>query len=236
MKQQATNPNENIQLNSDDLLTGEDFEQADSVLPPSINTAPPLTNIPDMHKVEGMPSAQRRNTIAQQVDQRVADKILTIEDKIQRDIQDAQQQKYVNMPTSPKEILKNLIAKGEYTEDVKLFGHVWTLRALDQGDTLLALEEIRDSFVTQSGRVMSMMFGSVIYSLEAIDGISIYEWFEDIKLTAFKNNRMEYHIAVRKALRQYLEAMPPTVVDSLYEKYLEVDERRNKAVSELKNS
>ena len=47
---------------------------------------------------------------------------------------------------------------------------------------------------------------------------------------------MEYHIAVRKAFKKYLEAMPPAVIEILYEKYVEVDDKRNKALEDLKNS
>jgi len=231
-----------LQLDPRDLLTGEEIKNSNPPLPnqtvPNQNQTPPppQQDTEDLHKMEQMPDANRRQAIADQVDQRVAPKMMTIEEKIQNDILGAQQKKFEGMPKHPKDILKKLISIGEYKQDFELFGHTWTLRALDQGDSLLSLEEIKDSFQTQSGKLMSMMFGTLIYAVDAIDGISVYEWFDDIRLQDYGGNRMEYHIAVRRALRAYLEAIPPRAIDLLYEKYLEMDDNRNKGIDELKNS
>lgn len=222
-----------MQLNPEDLLTGDDVNKQSQ---PPINNRASSPNVEDIHNMERMPDANRRQKISEDVDNRVQPKMTTIEEKIQQDILSAQQQKFEGMPVHPKDVLKKLISMGEYKQDFELFGHTWTLRALDQGDALLSLEEIRDSFQTQSGRIMSMMFGTLIYAIDAIDSVSIYEWFDDIKLKDYNGNRMEYHIAVRRALRAYLEAIPPRAIDLLYEKYLELDENRNKGIDELKNS
>lgn len=223
----------NVSLNSSDFLTGEELQGIPNGTEVSAMDAD--SSIPDVHTLESVPNTHRRAEIEQQVDQKF-NKIDTLEDKIQRDVQDAQQRKFESVPKSPKDILKHLIAKGEYTENVELFGHTWKIRALDQSDTLLAMDEIKDTIETQSGRIMGLMFGIMIYAIEAVDGISIYEWFEDIKLSDFRNDRMEYHIAVRKALRRYLEALPPAIIEAFYEKYLALEEKRNVGIEELKNS
>lgn len=216
------------QLRSDDLLTGEEMQSQPVIQQPS-------NDIPDLHQTEKIPNSNRREVINQQVDTTM-NKMETIDERIQKDIQNAQKTKLENMPKDPKEILKSIIAQGEYKEDFRMFGQTWTLRALDEGDTLLALDEVRDTLTTQSGRLLAVMFGTIMYSIEAINGVSIYEWFEDIKLTDYRNDRMEYAVAVRRALRKYLEAMPPTIIDSLYDKYLEIDSRRNEGLEQLKNS
>lgn len=240
-------PNQGMSFDKDDFLTGEEMaqnqmsEQVPNV--PSVNQISPAPNIgpgvdsgiPDLENMEGTPSAHRRQQINQMVDDKVIAKVTSIQDQIQKDIAEAQKKKFEGRPSHPKDILKQLIAQGEYVEDVQLFGHIWTLRALDQGDQLMSLDEVKDTLETASSRVIAMMFGSVVFSVQAIDGISIYEWFDEIKITAFNDN-MEYHIAVRKAFKKYLEAMPPSVIEVLYEKYMEVDEKRNKALDELKNS
>ena len=236
-------PNQDVPINSDDFLTGEEMQQTQ--MPDSIPvTSPPITpnlqqnvnsGVPDLEKMEGTPNVNRRQEINKMVDDKIMTKVASVEEQIQKDIQDAQKKKFEGKAAHPKDILKQLIAKGEYVEDFQLFGHTWTLRALDQGDQLMSLDEVRDTLETASGRVVALMFGSIVFSVQAIDGLSIYEWFDEIKVTDFKDN-MEYHIAVRKAFKKYLEAMPPSVIEILYEKYLDVDEKRNNALDELKNS
>lgn len=235
--------NQGAPFSSDDFLTGEEIQQTEK--PETTPMPTPPTNpfmeqdvtggIPDLEKLEGTPSVNRRQQINQMVDEQIMTKVSTVEDQIQKDIQNAQKKKFEGKASHPKDILKQLIAVGEYVDDFKLFGHTWTLRALDQGDQLMSLDEIKDSLETASGRVIAMMFNTVVYSVQAIDNISIYEWFDEIKITNFRDN-MEYHIAVRKAFKKYLEAMPPAIIEILYEKYLEVDEKRNEALDELKNS
>jgi len=236
-KENTGNPVQGQGIHSGDLLTSDQMNNQPPQQP--IATTIPQQNmgspIPDLHTTEQLPNAERRAQINQKVDQTM-NKIDTVEDRIRRDVAEAQKTKFQGAPKNPKEVLKQLISKGEHTEDFDIFGHKWTLRALDQGDTLLSLDEVKDTLSTQSGRVMSVMFGTIIYSLEAIDDVSVYEWFEDIKLSDFNMNRMEYHVAVRRALRAYLEALPPNVIDILYEKYLEMEERRGAAIEELKNS
>ena len=236
-------PNQGVPLNKEDFLTGEELQQTPVPDTLPVNSPPPIPNveqsvdggIPDLEKMEGTPNVNRRQAINQMVDEKVVAKVTTIEDQIQKDIHSAQKKKFEGVASHPKDVLKQLIAAGEYVEDFKLFGHIWTLRALDQGDQLMSLDEVKDTLESASGRVVAMMFSSVVFSVQAIDTVSIYEWFDEIKVKDFNDN-MEYHIAVRKAFKKYLEAMPPAVTEILYEKYVDVDEKRNKALDELKNS
>jgi len=243
-----SNAGSDVPISSEDLLTGSELAatmplnipQEPEVVPQRQTPQPQQqgidpAQIPDVHKMEGVPNAARRMEIAQQVDAQM-NKVESIDDQIRKDVEAAQNKKFEGTPRTPKEVLKNLIAKGEYSEDFDLFGQKWTLRALDQGDTILSLDEVRDTIETQSGRILALMFGTITFAIEAVNGIPIYEWFEELKLADFNNDRMEYHIAVRKALRKYLEAMPPGVIDALYEKYLALEARRAKALEELKNS
>lgn len=218
-----------IDQQAPEFLTGEDFQKAASIAPRI-----PASDIPDLHTEDATPGAARRMDINKTIDTLVS-KTATVDETVQRDL-DAVRGKYAASPMDPKNILKNMIKKGEYKQDFKLFDHVWTLRALDQQDTLLALDEVRDSLETVMGRTVALTFAYIVYSLEALDGVPIYEWFPEIKLSDFNNNKMEYILAVKRALKRYMEALPPTIINSLYEKYLEVDDSRNKGLEELKNS
>lgn len=201
---------------------------------PPLMQPQPISDIPDLHKTEEIPTRIRRSEINQQVDATIK-KSENIDDRISADLEKSQQ-KYSSMPIDPLETLKSLIKKGEYTKDFELFGHIWTLRALDQSDIMLSYEDVNDLIETAASRYASMMFSYVVYSIEALDGTSIYKWFPDITLDMFKGDKAEYMIAVKRALRRYLEPQPPIVIESLYQKYLEVDALRNEALIELKNS
>jgi hypothetical protein len=230
-------------LQSKDFMTDEEIlqhqnkSQKAQILQPQEKIVPTLSdiNIPDMENIEGIPAANKRLDIKKEIDSVFNGKVKTIEDQIQRDVQEAQNKKFNSMPNTPKDVLKKLIAHGEYMEDFQVFGVTWTLRAMDQGDTLLMMEEVKDTMISQTGRIIAIMFGTVIYSVQAINGTSIYEWFDEIKPVKY-SDRMEYHTAVRYAFRKYLEAMPPAIIDELYSKYLEVDAKRILALEELKNS
>ncbi|GAG41277.1 unnamed protein product, partial [marine sediment metagenome] len=105
MKQRSEpigSPNQGMSLNNDDFLTGEELTQTQ--IPNSVPvTAPPVNpnmeqpvdgGIPDLEKMEGTPNANRRQAISQMVDEQVVAKISTVEDQIQKDIQDAQKKKF----------------------------------------------------------------------------------------------------------------------------------------------
>ena len=96
------------------------------------------------------------------------------------------------------------------------------------------IDDIKDSTETISGRMVSIAFSKVVYSIEEIDNVPIYQFFPEMLPTQFKSNT-EYMIACKKALRAYLIGMPPSVIDEVYEKYTELEAERDKALADLKN-
>lgn len=189
-------------------------------------------HIPDLEKEDHMPNAGER------IHLRGAAQAISIEDKIQdklaNDVHNVQN-KYKAAQVHPKDILKSIIAKGEYKETVHLFGTDWTLRALDQGDMMMVFDEVKDTVTTIVGRMTALEFMKVVFSIEAISDVPIYELFEDIKITDYPN-KMVYIVMVKKALQRYLEAFAPDVIDALFVKYQEIDNKRTGALAELKNS
>jgi len=136
---------------------------------------------------------------------------------------------------NPKDILAGLISKGYHTKDVEIFNQTWTLKALSQKDILLSFNEITDDNITRVGQTTAMLFGQIVYAVEAVNGISIYEWFSEIDRSKFPSTE-SFQLAVRRAFLRYLEQMPNSIINKFVEKYNEVEEERNKAVFELKNS
>jgi len=212
------------------------YTQQPNTYTQQLNTYTQQPNIPDLHQdpnVE-MPNAQQRSRISQTVTNTGPSKESIIEEKITEDLQKVKPA--VQGLQKPLDVLKSLIAKGEYKEDVLLYQQKWTLRALDQSDMLLVLDEVDDMINSTVGRLSAIAFAQIVYALEGINGVTIYEMFQDTIKASDYSTQMAYIIAVKKALRRYLEHFPPSVIDSLYAAYVEVDKRRNEALDKLKNS
>lgn len=174
-------------------------------------------------------SARNSTNVASSVEEDI------LNEKIQQDIQSVSSAKNV-VPKNPRDILKTLIARGEYREDVELFGYKWTLKALDQRDILLAMEDLSDLSITDQSRITTLLFAQVVYAIEAVEGIQIYEWFTDIVQRDKYSSTEEYKVAVRRVLRRYLEKLPPSAINSFNVEYAKIENKRNEAIENLKNS
>ena len=193
---------------------------------------------PDLHIGKTELSKTDKQNISQVVNN-VINKETLVEEAVKRELENI---KYKSAPDSPRDILKDLIMRGELTKVYKIYGHYWKLRALDQGDILLAVDDIKDSTETTAGRMVSIAFSKVVYSIEAIGAkednlIPIYQFFPNILPSdpKFRGEKLDYVIAIKKALRAYLLAMPQSVIDEVYEKYVELEAERDKALADLKN-
>jgi len=183
------------------------------------------------------PNMQQRNQINNKVDGILTEQMINkeiLDEKIRQDIAAVKASPKIESGSTPKDILKSLIAQGEHKEDVELFEHTWTLRALNQRDILAAFNDIKGDVESVAGRVTSVMVSQIVYSIEALDGIPVYEWFNDIiKRPDFATNE-EYKIAVRRALRRYIEEMPPEFINQLDAAYTSIEKNRNEALLQLK--
>jgi len=210
-------------------ISPEDFANAPTPQNALLYSQNPIA---DLEKEDGRPTVQDRaqiNTAAQGIS--IIDKI---DDKIAKDLQDSQT-KFKNIQGTPKDILKSIIARGEYREDFNLFGVQWTMRALDQGDILMAIEEVKDTVTTTWGKLTALEFVKTSFAIEALNGVSVYEIFDEVKLADYQN-KMSYILVVKKALQRYLEAFPPSFIDALYDQYTSIDKKRSEALEELKKS
>jgi len=233
LSKQNLNP-DNVGLSPNDFITGNQGQQ------PNPFQKANITNIPDLHKVDINSTPQARQQVMEKAEMNTSKlKSEILEERITQDINSAKSASHAMeksaFPDSPKDILKQLIAQGEYQETVDIFGHKWTFRALDQRDLLLAAEMVKDDLSSATARMSAIIFLQVVFSLEEIDGISIYECFKDIKSVDY-NSREEYSLAVKSALKKYLEHVPPQVINLFYDEYKRIEDKRNKALENLKNS
>ena len=223
-------------FSSTDFLTQGDMMQEDITTGGGSSDFPPdNSNFPDLHKGPDLPSAKKRLSIDEEMIKKLQEsKATRIDEAIAKDINSIRT-KNAGLPVNPLSTLKELIQKGELKETFEMYGITWTMRALDQSDLLFSLDAIKDSLDTSAGRFTALTFAQIVFSIEALNGLSIYEIFPDIKVTDFKDEQ-EYIYAVKIALKKYLTALPPRIIDELYLRYIELDEKRNKAIDDLKNS
>lgn len=233
-------PEPNLTLSPDDFLTGRDFSQPEvpGALQPGgqvFNTPPDTfqSPIPELHKEPQFVTADRKTEMDAKAEEMYQRENIA-EARAEAEL-NAIKHKYTNAPQHPKDILRDLLVRGELRKTFHVFGHDWTLRALDQGDLLLAVDDLKDSIQTEAGRYMSIVFSKVVYAIEEIDGTPIYRFFPDIQPNHYPS-KIEYIIAIKRALRAYLVGMPPVVIDTLYMKYEEVEKERDAALEQLKNS
>ena len=227
---------ESADFSSGDFLTQGDMIQGDITSGGGSSDLPPDTsNFPDLHKGPDLPNSKKRLSIDEEMIKKLQEsKATRIDEAIAKDINSIRT-KNVGIPVNPLSTLKELIQKGELRETFEMYGITWTMRALDQSDLLFSLDAIKDSLDTSAGRFTALTFAQIVFSIEALNGLSIYEIFPDIKVTDFKDEQ-EYIYAVKIALKKYLTALPPRIIDELYLRYIELDEKRNKAIDDLKNS
>jgi hypothetical protein len=243
--ERLTNPNSTGLDLDNQFLTGEEAIQAKKQSPPNmIIPQQPLNAmgqkgmpVPDLHKSTEPPTTQEsREEIRMNVPPlNLREAIL--DEQLNQDVASAKKDdrdKPINGKTSPKDVLKYLIARGDYQDTFELYGAKWTMRALDNRDVLLAFDEMKDDIQTQAGRISALMFAQVMYSIEAINGTTLPDWFPEVKPKDY-DSREAYMVGVRHQLRKYLEHMPSSVIDTLYTEYTKIDNARNKALEEIKN-
>ena len=218
------------QMSGDEFLTFD--EEAKSLTEESTQTIN-ADDLEPLHKLEEVPSVREQKPIKMGADTKVM-KQMTRDDLIESDINKIRN-KLAAVPKSPLDSLKELIAKGTFTKEFELFGHKWTLRSLDQADYIQIFDE-SDAMAETSGRFESLKLVSIAYSIEALDGVSVYNWFpEDITLEKYKNDRQAFAVAIRRAVRRYLEASARSLLNTLYEKVQEIEVLQKKTLEELKN-
>jgi hypothetical protein len=190
------------------------------------------SDIPD-----AKPSIQRQSEIDESIRARLTNEALDkeiLDEKIRQDINSVKKFGGGTEALGPRDFLKFLIAKGDYREDVMIYGKRWTIRALNQGDIITSFNDIKDDTATTVGKVSVLVLSQIAYAIEAMDGVSVYEWFSEIVQRDKFSTTEDFKLAVRRVLRRYLEQMPNSIISEFDTAYAEVERKRNEAIVELK--
>lgn len=221
-----------VKLDKTGFLTPEELMKHQSVQ----QSQPP---IPDLHDANGaLPEEVPAEFVIRNKIKKDVDEVITkdsIRSEMYSDAISDVNNKYAATPETGLDILKKIITFGDYKEAVELFGYKWTLRALDQMDDLTAIDEMSIDYGSNIANMTAYAFNQVVFSIEEIEGQSIYEIFKEVDRTKF-NRKLDYMLAVKRALRTYLLQFPPYAITELHAAYKKVDAKRNEAFDALKKS
>jgi len=145
------------------------------------------------------------------------------------------QGKLANVPKSPMDKIKDIIAKGNIQETYEVCGFKWTLKTLDQEDRI-AIYDHADIIAAKSGKIPAIALLTVAYSIEALDGASVYTWFPDVTIESCNNNKYALVAKVRQYVTQYIKSFPDFLIDELYSKILILEDSKKTAMESIKNS
>lgn len=182
---------------------------------------------------------ERREEIDRNVSATLTNQLLEreiLDEKVRQDIENTKKNKDLKTATTARDVLKTLISLGDYKEDVEIFNHTWTIKALNQGDITAAFNDVKDDNITTAGRISSLVISQIAYAVEACDGQPIYEWFPDVVKKSEYDSSEEFKLAARRVFRRYLEKMPNSIIDEFDKAYTKIEKRRNEAIEELKKS
>jgi len=139
-------------------------------------------------------------------------------------------------------IRDDLLLGQEVMMDVKVGGHVWTLKVLNSGE-----EVWRDRFVALSPSA-SFLSGRKIATLAVaickIDDVPVEEIFENISSDEAENSASSLvgelvgivtsaRYKAAEYLKSVLEELPMRVIDTLYAKWSELDDSYQKGVEKV---
>ncbi len=161
------------------------------------------------------------------------------------EIQETQEKKegkekpVIKKQTAALEALNKLIAKGEYSEIKEVAGVKWEMAALDEDDLLAAQRDAVTLGLHESdnGRYNAVRLGVLSFSLRSVNGSPIYEMFKnEINAKDFSKNQDAYRNILRLTLRSYIGKLAPTIIDKLWDEYVNIATKRDKELNEVKNS
>lgn len=212
---------------SDEFITSDD--------PVFNHNMPPVYKgtVGDLHKEIPAPSADDGSKIREDVSTSSLKKE-SLSSKITEAVEKLK--KTEKVPETPLDKLKSFIEFGSLTKEVEHFGSKWKFKTLDQADRIAMFDEA-DTMANYAGKMPAIALLTVVYSLEAIDGISVYKTFQDdIQIETFKGNKHAYVVAVRAALKQYMQAFPQNMIDTLYGEIAKLEDEQREALNQIKKS
>lgn len=141
-------------------------------------------------------------------------------------------------------IRDDLMAAEEVTEDVQVGGHKWTLKVLNSGE-----EVWRDKFIAlnpSAAFLSSRKIATLAVAIYKIDDVPVEELFAGLsnvdQATESAVNVVQELVGVNfttdrfkaaEYLKSLLEELPMKVIDTLYSKWVELDEKYQKGVEKV---
>jgi hypothetical protein len=148
---------------------------------------------------------------------------------------------------NPKQILLDLQKElsGELLEDtVDIRGRKITFRLLNEAETGWVYGFVNVGTMGQASMLLSARLAMLSIGIKAIDGVSIedmfaetWDSFDDMrKSTLLTSNGGKKRFAIAYLFMETLAEYPPTYISDLQDAWKALEERRNTAQVEVKNS
>ena len=136
------------------------------------------------------------------------------------------------------EAIKNEFWKGHNSADVVIGDHTYTLKTLNNAE-----EAWRDGFVAPSaslGFLTARKAPTLAVALKAIDGLIVTDLFsepptEEVNevqemVKQISQNQQGEKFEIAKKVLEFINDLPSDVVDTLYNKYMELENTRKNAI------
>lgn len=144
---------------------------------------------------------------------------------------------------NPKQVLFDLAKEldgNTIEDDFEVFGKIWTLKLLNEEES-----NWRNANLIVASRLTalsSLRLPTLAMSIRKIDGISVYDFFanewmelsEDDRKELENMNKYSKKYFVAEKLMEFLSQRIPDAIDLVWEKYQELEKRREESQGFLK--
>jgi hypothetical protein len=158
---------------------------------------------------------------------------LESEKVLKNDVQEQSIKSAIKQPIS--DVLNNLIKKGQITETFHVFDIDWEMRLLNQDDLLNVQKETISKGLSESftSRFSSNIIETLSTAIMSINGKPINSIFKDVNKNDY-DTEDGYNTVIRNKLRTYLGKLATDILDELFNRYTELNNKRVKEINELK--
>ena len=157
------------------------------------------------------------------------------EKSLQKDIKEQSIKSTKQSKQSTSDMLNNLIKTGQVTDTYKIFNINWEMKVLNQDELLEAQRETIRKGLSESftARFANNIVETLSIAIIKVNDDPIHMLFKDIERNKFDTEE-GFQYAVRARFRTYLGKLASDILDELFNKYTELNNRKIQDINELK--
>ena len=134
------------------------------------------------------------------------------------------------------DVLSKLLSIGQITDTFDCFSAKWEIKLLSQDELLSAHRQTIQKGLSEnlSSRMSNNIVETLAMAIVSVDGKPISMWLQKAVDRKDYDTDEGYKFGVREKFREYLGSLAPDILDELFDKYTELNNRRVKEINELK--